>query len=236
MSALALSARALVDPVGAVPPLVARKVWFVPLLVLALAVASSQVAIGLRLHVEPQVIAELSKAGDLAKQSERDIEEAVETAQRVALVSGAAKGLMATPLIALLLAAALRFVAWLLNRKTTFMACFSAICVCLLPIAVYHLTLAFMAFRQPLLLPRQVPTLLTSSLAPWLASVPSRFASLVDALDFFRLWSVGLLGLGLTQAFSLSKTKAFVFALVLFVLFTLTFFVGLPAIAAAGGA
>ncbi len=235
MASFLLSTRALLFPVDAVPSLVERRVWFFPLLLLCGALMLSQSTIAQRLHLEPQVVAKLSTDGELAKLSEHEIEEAVEQAQRQTLVLGVALGLFGAPLGLLLLAAALRFTAWLMSKKTTFMSCFSAVVVAFMPIAVYHLILAFMAFRQPLLMPAQVPGLLSSSLSPVLSSVPERFKGLLEMSDFFRLWSVFLLSLGLTKAFSMPWLKSLMLGLFLFILFGLLYFVGIPAMAAGGG-
>jgi hypothetical protein len=212
--------------------MVERQIWFVPLLALCIGVALSQVTVAMRLNVEPQVFETLAQSGALASNTERENEEAVATAHRIEVVTAAAKAVLGVPLAVVLLSAAVRFAAWLLGRKTTYMSCFSAVAVALLPIAAYHVILFYMAYRQPLLLPRQLPELLVSSAKGWFPKVPSRFGSLLDAVDFFRLWSVLLLWLGLSQALTMSRTRALVLTLVLFSLFTLTFFVGLPAMAA----
>jgi Yip1 domain len=235
MASFLLSTRALLFPVDAVPSLVERRIWFFPLLMLCGAIVLSQSTIAQRLHLEPQVVGKLAADGELAKLSEHEIEEAVEQAQRQTLVLGVALGVIGAPMGLLLLAAALRFTAWLLSKKTTFMACFSAIAVAFMPIAIYHLILTYMAFRQPLMVPAQVPEMLSSSLAPVLSAVPGRFKGLLEMSDFFRLWSVFLLSLGLTKAFSMSWLKSLMLGLFLFVLFGLLYFVGIPAMAAGGG-
>ena len=57
-------------------------------------------------------------------------------------------------------------------------------------------------------------------------------------VDFFNLWSAGLLGLGFSAATGMSRGRALVFGFVLYVLFAGVVFVGVPGMMAAkaGGA
>ena len=130
--------RALLDPVGAIPPAVESRRWFGPLLLLALLTAGAGAAIALRLDASRTVIPQMAMAGDLAKASEREIGEAVQQAERVALVAGIAKGLLLMPLLVLFLAVALKISGWVIGRKTLFFELFTVAELAMLPVAVFH--------------------------------------------------------------------------------------------------
>jgi hypothetical protein len=54
-------------------------------------------------------------------------------------------------------------------------------------------------------------------------------------VDFFNLWSVGLLGLGFSSATGMRRSRALLLAAVLYAMYVGVFMVGLPAMAAGGG-
>ncbi len=234
MQALTLPFKSLVDPVDAVPRAVQGRRWVVPLLLL---MASSSVAgaiVAQRVDVQPRVVAGLRESGELEKKSEREISEAVEQAQRLALVTGVAGGLLAVPLVTLLGALALRFWAWLFGLKTSFGALFSAMATAQLPFVVLRVLTAVVAFKQQVIVEKRVSSLLMTSLSQWLSVEGVHAKRLLTAVDFFNLWSVGLLGLGLSAAASLTKTKGLAMAVFLYLLFAALMFVALPGLNVGG--
>src|SRR5438270_8255290 len=117
---LAAPARALADPIDGAPAAVESRRWFWAVAALALAVSASGAATALRWDATPQVVADLTESGDLAKSSEREIGEKVQTAERVRLVVGVAKGVFAMPLLVLAIAIALKISGWLFGTKAPF--------------------------------------------------------------------------------------------------------------------
>lgn len=233
MESLTLPLRALLDPVGAVPPLVEGRRWLVPLLVMALATAASGTALALRLDASRLVIPRLELTGELAKASEREISEQIEQTQRVSIVTGVAKGVFVVPLEILFLAIALKVTAWLIGRKALFARAFTVAALTMLPLAVYHLVLAAAAFGQGSLSPKMVEALVPTSLAAVLQASPVAARALA-AVDFFNLWAALLMGLGFSAATQLAPWRGLLLGLFLYLLFACAVFIGLPGLMAGG--
>jgi hypothetical protein len=227
---LVLAGRALVDPAAGVPASVEGRKWSLPLLLLALSVTFSGVTYALQLDVGRQVIPQIAKKGDLQKTSEREINDQVQQAQRIALVVGVAKGVAGMPLGVLALALMLKLVAWLFVKKVPFSACFTAAAVGMLPIAVYHLVYGVSLWQQEFVTDKSAAALVPSSLA-YLAQGPGVMKRVYGAVDFFQLWSALLTGLGLGRAMGIKAWKGLLLGLGLYLLFAAAFLVGLPGLA-----
>lgn len=233
-SSLALPARVVVDPVQSVPTAVAARRWFWPLLILCLTSAFSGVAFAQRFDAHAAVLAKLSMTGELATITDHDLSEQIVRAQHLAIVSGVAKGIFLMPLIVLLIAAAVKFASWLIGRKTKFAQLFTVVAVAFLPIAVANVIFGICALAQFSIPLEAAQTLLPSSLAAVVHGAGPKVSRLLSGVDFFNLWSVGLLGLGYAEASGMKKGRALVFAVVLYICFVGVFLVGLPALAAGG--
>ena len=226
MNSSAVTFSVFVDPVGGVRRFVEARQWVLPVVLLALALAASGAAIALRTDASRGVISKLSESGELSKKSEREISEAVEQAQRVALVAGVGRGVL-VPMGVGLLAIALRIVAWLLGRETSMGACFSAAAVAMLPIALFHLILGAAAWSQAVVTPTLVPSLVPSTLSALITKSPP-ISRVLDAFDFFNVWSAVLLGLGFGVATKLRAPLAVALGLFLYVLFAAVVIVAIP--------
>src|SRR5512140_975740 len=90
-------ARALWDPVDGVSPAVEARRWALPLAALMLAVCAASLAWFFRWDASSKVIGDMLMSGDLAKNTEREIAAAIDTAERAALIMGLAKGLLVVP-------------------------------------------------------------------------------------------------------------------------------------------
>ena len=77
-------------------------------------------------------------------------------------------------------------------------------------------------------------TLVPSSLAV-LKSVPPKLKLAAGAVDFFNLWSVGLLGLGFSSATGMRRSRAVLLMVVLFAMYVGVFAIGLPAMGEGAG-
>lgn len=223
----------MVDPLGAVPGVVAARRFGLALVLCSICVAASGAAVALRMDVEPQVIAGLADSGELAKKSERELAEAVEQAQRVGLVAGTAKGLL-VPLGALFLALGLSLLGWLLGRKATFATYFTVAVLGLLPVGVFHVLLAAAAWRQPVLSPALAQALLPTSLGALWPDAHGALARAYRAVDAINLWSAALVGLGLAAAFKLSRPAGLALGLASYALVGAALLVGLPGLASGG--
>lgn len=227
-SSLALPARVVVDPVGAVPPAVAGRRWLWPLLFLCAASAFSGLAFALRFDAEATVFKQLGPA--LAQITDHDLAEKIVQSQHLAVVAGVAKGLFLMPLVVLLIAAAVKFASWLIGRPTKFAQLFTVVAVAMIPIALGNLVYGVCALAQFSIPMDRAQSLIPSSLAAVFHPHSPKLMRLLSGVDFFNLWSVALLGLGYAEASGMRKGRALIFALVLYVCFVGVFLVGLPAL------
>lgn len=228
MDALTLPLRALLDPVGAIPRAIAARRWFVPVLLLALLTAAAGAIIALRLDAARVVIPKMAMSGELMKASEREVSEAIEQAQRVALVGGIAKGLLLMPLLVLFLAVALKIAAWLLGKKALFADLFTAAALTMLPVAVFHAIEIVAAVKLDLITPRMAETLVPSSVNAFVGMASPALKRVYGAIDFINIWASLLMGLGFAAASKWTPWKGALFGLFLYVLFAAAFYVGLP--------
>ena len=235
MEALTLPLRALLDPVGAIPRAVESRRWLVPLLLVAVLTAASGAAIALRLDAARLVIPKMAMSGELMKASEREVDEAIQQAQRVALVGGIAKGLMLMPLLVLLLSVVLKVASWLIGRKALFADLFTVAALTMLPVAVFHGIEVVAALKLEVITPRVAETLVPSSLAALLDMTSPALKRVSGAIDLINIWAALLMGLGFAAASKWSPWKGALFGLFLYVLFAAVFFVGLPGLAPPDG-
>lgn len=235
MEALTLPLRALLDPVGAIPRAVESRRWLVPLLLVAVLTAAAGAVIALRLDAARLVIPKLAMSGELMKASEREVDEAIEQAQRVALVGGIAKGLMLMPLLVLLLSVVLKITAWLIGRKALFADLFTVAALTMLPVAVFHGIEVLAALQLEVITPRVAESLVPSSLADVLQDAGPRLERVYTSIDLINIWASLLMGLGFAAASKWSPWKGALFGFFLYVLFAAAFFVGLPGLSPPDG-
>ncbi|MGZ3457944.1 MAG: YIP1 family protein [Archangium sp.] len=227
MSSLVQPTRVLLDPLEATGAAIEARRWFWPLLILVVCVSASGTAFSLRWDAGPAVVQQLQVTGQLERMTESEIAEEIQTASRKALVAGIAKGVFVMPLLTLVLAAALWVYAWLLDRSAPFGRLMSAAALAMLPIALYHLVFTLCALAQHSLSEARVQDLVPSSLAV-LSGLTPKMQRVLRGVDFFNLWSVGLLGLGFSSATGMRKGRAVLLCTVLYLLFAGVFFIGLP--------
>ena len=235
MEALTLPLRALLDPVGAIPKAVEARRWFVPLLLVAVLTAAAGAVIALRLDAARLVIPKMQMSGELMKASEREVNEAIEQAQRVALVGGIARGLLLMPLLVLLLSVALKIAAWLLGKKALFADLFTVAALTMLPVAVFHGIEVVAALKLEVITPRVAETLVPSSVAALVEMAPPVLKRVYGAIDLINIWAALLMGLGFAAASKWSPWKGALFGLFLYVLFASAFMVGLPGLSPPDG-
>ncbi|RKG79894.1 YIP1 family protein [Corallococcus terminator] len=228
MTSLVQPARVFVDPLEGTRSAVEGRRWLWPMLILALCVAASGVAYALRWDATASVVGALPKDVGAPTVSESDIAEQIQTASRKALVGGIAKGVLVMPLAVLLLACVLWVCAWLFSRPASFGQLMAAAAVALLPIALYHLIYAVCASFQYSLTDLRAARLVPSNLS-LLSGLTPKMERVLRGVDFFNLWSVGLLGVGFSTATGMRLGRSLLLALVLYVMYAGIFFIGLPA-------
>lgn len=235
MDALTLPLLTLIDPLGAIPSAVRSRRWVWPMLLLATLTAAAGALIALRLDAARLVIPKMQMAGELAKASEREVAEAIQQAQRVALVTGIARGLMLMPALVLGLAIALKVTAWLIGRKALFADLFTVAALTMLPVAVFHGLELLAASRIDVITPRVAQSLIPSSVASLVSSAPPGLTRVYSAIDFINLWSAWMMGLGFAAASQWKPWKGALLGLFLYLLFASAFLVGLPGLMPAEG-
>lgn len=226
---------AYVDPVGKVPELVSSRSWGWALICLCLSGAFFGFMVGDRLDTRRVVTAKMSKDGSLAKASERELSDAIQQEQRVTLVAGIAKGLFGMPMFVFFVAVTLKILAWLVGRKALLADTWSAACVAMLPIALSFLLAGLAATTYEALTPTQVPQLLPSSLAAVVSDAGPKLMRVWGAIDLFAMWAAVLLGLGFATASGMKRSAGVAYGLLLWVLYSATFQIGLPGLMAAQG-
>jgi hypothetical protein len=208
--------------------------WVWPLLFLCLSVSLSGMAFALRWEAAPATIQRLQMTGEIGRYSESELADEIQTASRKTLVGGIAKGVFVMPLMVLALAAVLWFTAWLFGTPAAFGKMMAVASIAMLPIALYHLIFAVCASAQFSMTEARVETLVPSSLAA-LDGLSPKVQKVLKGVDFFNLWSVGLLGLGFSAATGMRRGRALLLAAVLYVMYVGVFMVGLPAMAGGPG-
>lgn len=222
------------DPLDGMGAAIEARRWGWPLLWLCLSVALSGTAFALRWEAAPATIQRLQMTGELGRYSESELADEIQTSARKKLVGGIAKGLFVMPLLVLALAAVLWFTAWLFGTPAAFGRMMAVAALAMLPMALYHLIFALCAAAQYAMTEAQVETLVPSSLAV-LDGLSPKARKLLKTVDFFNLWSVGLLGLGFSAATGMRRGRALLLAVVLYVMYVGVFTIGLPAMAGEPG-
>ncbi len=228
MTSLVQPVRVFVDPFEGTRAAVEARRWVWPLLILALCVSASGTLFSLRWDAAPDVIRELQATGGLAGVSEADLTEKIQVASRKALVGGIAKGVFVMPLLALVLACVLWVVGWLFDRPAPFERLLSAAALALLPIALYHLIFTVCAAAQHSLTASRAVQLVPSHLGLVLDGLSPKLQRVASAVDFFNLWSAGLLGLGFSAATGMRRAHALLLGLALYAMFAGVVMIGLP--------
>jgi len=221
-------ARAIVDPMDGISASVDSGSWFLPLLFLVIAVSFSGAAFALRWNAMPMVTQQLQMTGELQNTTEQDLMQQVVTAQRIRLVTGVAQGVFAMPLLVLVLASVLKFSGWLFGTPATFVKCFSAASLSMLPVALLHLILGASFLRQIGLTDAQAQQLVPSNLAFFMPRASPTAAKILSSLDFFKLWSAALLGLGFAAASGMRRQRAFLLGFALYGMYVAIFSIGIP--------
>jgi hypothetical protein len=229
MHSLLQPARALVDPLDGVGAAVQARRWVWPLLGLCAAMIFSGVAFALRWDAGPPTVARLAEAGELARTTERELEEAVRQAWRLALVGGVAKGLFLAPLWVLLLSVGLKVCCWLVGRPLAFVRAFTVTAVGLLPVALCHLLFGAVALSSDGLTLEQAAGLIPSHAGALFPELSPELGRLARAMDLFNLWSAVLVGLGLAAGTGMSRPRGVLFGLFLYAAFAGVLVIGLPA-------
>ena len=177
-------------------------------LVCSLALATAQ---ALRIDARASTLKQLDTQRRLQAMSDRQIDDAQRSAERVFMVKRFAAGLAMPPASLLAAALALFGLSWFLRGRSQAGQIFIVGAFGLLPSALGQLIEAGAVFLRPSIAPDSGP-LAARTLADFAAaaglSFPGVAARLAGALDIYGLWTAVLLGCGLAAAASLPLRRA----------------------------
>ncbi|MBL9038859.1 MAG: YIP1 family protein [Archangium sp.] len=209
--------------------------WLISLLFVALTVAVSSAVMASRVDPSRVVLKKLEAAGELSKQTEREIGEAIEQARRVSIVAGVAGGVVGVPLGVLVLALGLRVMAWILGRSLSFSDAIETSAEGALPIGVGSAVWLISALNQRVLSAEMAKTLVPSSAAAWVSVSSDAMQRWLPSLDVFWFASVTLVALGFARSTALRRELSVAMLLSLYLLGTAALHIGVRGLAPMGG-
>jgi len=221
----------LFTPDRAVPREVQARRYGAALLAVIICGLLAATAVGLRLDVSADVLAQAS-AGPMgpgagpgapgegtATKSDREIDEEIAQTLAKARTMGALGAGVAMPLELFLLSIFVFLLTSYVGGKPSFVGAASASMHAALPHAVKLVVIGFAALGQTSLTPAQADGLVGNPLAPVFAGAGPVVARLFAGVDPFMIWSLVILGFGMSAAGQITRTRAFATLLVGFALF-----------------
>jgi hypothetical protein len=230
-----LLTKVLTNPAEGVPAAIEARRALWPVVLLSLSTAFAGASFAVRWNAAPSIIKGLEMSGQLKGMPEADLVDQIQQAERLKLVTSIAGGLILPALMVLGIAVALAVLAWLLGKKGTFNAFFTAAAVGLLPLALARFLYGLVALVQTSLSEDRAATLLPSSLAFVVHAQSPKLMRLFSSLDFFQLWAALLVGVGFAAVVGMRRRQGLLIGAVLFVAQLGVFGIGLPALTSGGG-
>jgi hypothetical protein len=152
-----------------------------------------------RIDARSSTLAKLDMGGTLTEMSEKQVDDEVKSAERLAQVQTIAAGVLKAPFALCFGALSVVFLVWFLKGKIKGRAVFPVAAASLLPGAIANLLDAGAALTRSSL-PVEHPVLAPRDLGAILASLGHALTGpvlkLATAMDFFSLWGALLLGFG----------------------------------------
>ncbi|HWE23397.1 MAG TPA: YIP1 family protein [Myxococcales bacterium] len=183
-----------------------------PLLIaLACALLSASAGI-LRVDAKDATLRAMDKAGELQTSSDRQVEDATKSAERIYYVKRVAGALVEPPLQLGLLCVAIFGLGWFFRGRTEGRAVPPVAAAALLPLALANLLEAFATYQHAAIAPDGPPSL-PRTLADFWTSIaahpaPAPLLKLLGAFDVFSFWSALLVAFGLAAAAQLPRRRA----------------------------
>jgi len=214
------SLQALIAPdVGMERQVRAGSVWL-PLCLATLCALSAGVSASFRVDAREATLQTLEMSGQLATQSDRQIEDATKAAERAFVVKRIAAAVVAPALWMCLIAFFTFILGWFARGRIQVKSLFPVAAAALLPFAVADLLEAGAILRHVSISSEPAP-FVTSNLAQIAAAlshpVMGSVAKLLGVVDLFSLWSAVLIGFGLAAAGSIPTRRALSCALIFWV-------------------
>ncbi len=230
-----LLTKVLTDPAEAIPAAIEARRALWPVVLLSVATAFAGASFALRWNAAPSIIQGLEASGQLKGMPEADLAEQIQQAERLKLVTSIAGGLVLPALTVLGIALVLALLAWLLGRKGSFNAFFTAAAIGTLPVALARFLYGLMALMQSSLSEDRAGRLLPSSLAFVVHTQSPKLMRLLSSLDFFTLWAALLVGVGFAAVVGMRRRQGLLVGAALFLAQLGVFGIGLPGLTPGGG-
>jgi hypothetical protein len=230
-----LLTKVLTNPAEGVPAAIEARRALWPVVLLSLSTAFAGACFAVRWNAAPSIIRGLEASGQLKGMPEADLLDQIQQAERLKLVTSIAGGLILPALTVLGIAVALALLAWLLGKKGSFSAFFTAAAVGLLPLALAKFLYGLVALVQTSLSEDRAATLLPSSLAFVIHAQSPKLMRILSSVDFFQLWAALLVGVGFASVVGMRRRQGLLVGALLFVAQLGVFGIGLPALSAGGG-
>ncbi|MGO9831926.1 MAG: YIP1 family protein [Myxococcaceae bacterium] len=230
-----LLTKVLTDPAEGIPAAIEARRALWPVVLLSVATAFAGASFALRWNAAPSIIHGLEASGQLKGMPEADLAEQIQQAERLKLVTSIAGGLVLPALTVLGIALVLVLLAWLLGRKGSFNAFFTAAAIGTLPVALAKFLYGLMALMQSSLSEDRAGHLLPSSLAFVVHTQSPKLMRLLSSLDFFTLWAALLVGVGFAAVVGMRRRQGLLVGAALFLAQLGVFGIGLPGLTSGGG-
>jgi Yip1 domain len=229
-----LLTQVLTNPAEGVPAAIEARKALWPVVFLSLATAFGGAAFALRWNAAPSIISGLEMSGQLKGMPEADLADQIQQAQRLMLVKKIAGGLFGPVLLVLGIALVLALLAWLLGKKGSFNAFFTAAAVGLLPLALARFLYGLVALVQTSLTEDREDTLLPSALSFVFHPKSPKLMLFLSSLNFFHLWAALLVGIGFAAVVGMRRRQGLLVGALLFFAQIGVFAIGLPGMSGGG--
>jgi hypothetical protein len=230
-----LLTKVLTNPSEGVPAAIEARRALWPVVLLSLSTAFAGAAFAVRWNAGPTIIKGLEASGQLKGMPEADLLDQIQQAERLRLVTSIAGGLILPALMVLGIAVVLALLAWLLGKKGSFNAFFTAAAVGLLPLALAKFLYGLVALVQTSLSEDRAATLLPSTLAFVIHAQSPKLMRVLSSVDFFQLWAALLVGIGFAAVVGMRRRQGLLIGALLFIAQVGVFGIGLPALSGGGG-
>ena len=182
-------------------------------LLIAISCALLSAAAGmLRVDAKDATLRAMDKAGELQTSSDRQVEDATKSAERVYLVKRVASALVDPPLQLGVFCVAVFGLAWFFRGRTEGRAVPPVAAAALLPLAIADALEAVATFQHEAIAPDGPPSLPRTLADVWTAvaghPAAAPVAKLLSAFDVFSFWSAFLLAFGLAAAAQMPRRRA----------------------------
>lgn len=234
MSADLLAQSPLLHPATMLPRAAEQRQYWIPLLLATAAALLFSIVAVPRIDFERAAADAIDRSEGAAQMTPHDREVKIEQGRKVAALASYTGAAFGTGLSALLAALGVWLAFHVVGQKPGFAPTFTVMCWALLPGAIESVLSVPALLVRGTIRVEQLPALFPANLGTFLpAGTEGPLASFLGAVDLFSLWSVWLVAMGMAGVAQVSKRRALVTTVVLWLAYVAVFRVALPTL---GGA